>query len=237
MNVIQTIEQLRDTLAKDVLREKNEYEKQVIEFRRLSDNVKTAEASIRTKVQFLTKLEAAVRVLDTADDVVSTARNTEKVRTKATTKATKSAGQSNKDAATVKPSTPKVQNRRGGSSTAEGRRAVAEGRRPPIKDAISKVMGNKTMTIGDIFDGLKEKGWLPNSNEPRQYISYLLSTSKDRFERAPNGGRGIYRVKSGATSTTAPKKTQTETTNTNGMTTDEILASAGDILGSAVFGG
>lgn len=235
MNVIQTIEQLRETLAKDVLREKNEYEKQVTEFRRLSDNVKTAETSIRTKVQFITKLEAAIRVLDTAGDVVSTARNTEKATTNATTNATKSAGQSNKDAATVKPSTPKVQNRRGGS-TAEGRRAVAEGRRPPIKDAISKVMGNRTMAIVDVFNGLKEKGWLPNSNEPRQYISYLLSTSKDRFERAPNGGRGIYRVKSGAT-TTAPKKPQTETTNTNGMTTDEILASAGDILGSAVFGG
>ena len=131
----------------------------------------------------------------------------------------------------------------GQSLAAEGRRAVAEGKRPPIKDAIGKIMGSKTMSIDDIFEGLKAKSWLPNSSEPRQYISYLLSTSKDRFERVASAGRGFYRAKSADTKVEpapkadpAPKAEVAPKADNHVPSTDEILANAG-VLGNAVFGG
>lgn len=75
----------------------------------------------------------------------------------------------------------------------QGRRAVAEGLRPPIKDAIENILGSSTMNIDDIYSALKQKEWLPTSADPRQYLAYLLATSKDRFERVPSQGRGYYR--------------------------------------------
>jgi len=56
------------------------------------------------------------------------------------------------------------------------------------------VLGNKVMSGDDIYAGLIERNWLPNSKEPRKYVGYLLSSTKDRFEAVKTAGRGMYRV-------------------------------------------
>lgn len=84
---------------------------------------------------------------------------------------------------------------------AQGRRDVAEGKRPSLRDAVIKVMGNRAMSKAEVFDALKAKGWLPNSDKPLTYIGYTLSSTKCReddkhlFARVPEKGRGFYRVR------------------------------------------
>jgi cell division protein FtsB len=93
------------------------------------------------------------------------------------------------------------------SAVAEGRRAVARGDRPPMKEAIARVMGKSTLDAATVIKGLTEKGWLPNTapEKTQQYISYILSSSVEVFERIE---RGKYKVKDGVTfvhKTRAPK--------------------------------
>ena len=78
-------------------------------------------------------------------------------------------------------------------NAAEGRRAVADGVRPPIRDAIEKVLGAEVLNIETIYSKLCARHWAPTSSEPRQYVAYLLATTKDKFERVPSMGRGFYR--------------------------------------------
>lgn len=76
------------------------------------------------------------------------------------------------------------------NAVAEGRRAVARGDRPPMKVAIAKVMGDKVMDCSEVIAGLKEKNWLPNTvpgEKTQQYISYILSSSTDAFQRVERG--------------------------------------------------
>ena len=80
------------------------------------------------------------------------------------------------------------------SNAAEGRRAVARGDRPPMKEAIATVMGKASMGAPAVVEGLKKRDWLPNSKDPQQYVSYLLSSYKDVFKRLK---RGLYKVRSG----------------------------------------
>jgi len=75
---------------------------------------------------------------------------------------------------------------------AEGRRAQARGDRPPLKQAIAVVMGKATMDAATVVKALKARGWLPNAEDPHQYASFMLSSSRDVFERVR---RGFYRVK------------------------------------------
>jgi hypothetical protein len=133
-------------------------------------------------------------------------------------------------AAKGKKTPAKSENRR----AAEGRAAVAKGLRPPIKDAIAQVMGDKTMNATEIFDILKGKNWLPNANDPRNYIAYVLSSSKSHFERVANRGRGFYKVKgvvasadNGKSKKAAPEKSKSS---------DTILEEAGIGGGTPVFG-
>ena len=81
------------------------------------------------------------------------------------------------------------------TNATEGRRAVARGDRPTMKEAIATVMGKSAMGSADIVSGLEKKGWLPNAQDPQQYVSYLLSSNKDVFERLE---RGLYKVREGA---------------------------------------
>jgi hypothetical protein len=74
-----------------------------------------------------------------------------------------------------------------------GRRAVALGLRPPLKEAIAKVMGNKAMGAADILEALEDRNWVPDAAKPQQYISCTLSSAKDIFERV-EGQRGLYKV-------------------------------------------
>ena len=80
----------------------------------------------------------------------------------------------------------------------QGREEVRTGKRPPIKEAMTLVMDSKVCNADQVFALLKEKKWLLSSNNPRGYIAYLLPTCKHHFERAPEKGRGFYRVKSTA---------------------------------------
>ena len=90
----------------------------------------------------------------------------------------------------------------GKSRAADGRREVLSGKRPPIKDVITKVLGNRVMNAVQVYEAIKAKGQLPNSSDPKGYIGYLLSGSKitdDKgqsvplWERVHEKGRGFYR--------------------------------------------
>jgi len=111
---------------------------------------------------------------------------------------------------------------------AEGRRAVLAGERPTLKDAMKTVMGKNVMNSQEVYDALKAKGWLPNSNEPKNYIGYSLSSMKTDFERVPDKGRGFYRAKSAASANGA---TKAETTKADAPASDTSLADAAEILG------
>lgn len=128
-----------------------------------------------------------------------------------------------KPQATVKKPTttaaPKVNN----SRAAQGRRDVAAGLRPKIKQAMMLVMGDRTTNASVIYEELKVRDWLPNSNDPRAYIAYLLSSLKDAFERVEGRGRGFYRVRPAET-TPAPTA---KTVKTGLSETDAILQDAG----------
>jgi len=95
-------------------------------------------------------------------------------------------------------------------NAAAGRRAVATGERPPLKDSMKAVMGKKTMNAQGVVNALAKKKWLPASSDHRQYISFMLSNNcPDTFERTET--RGYYRVAKGATEAkgkngSAPKK-------------------------------
>jgi len=82
-------------------------------------------------------------------------------------------------------------------NAAEGRRAVATGERPTLKDSMKIVMGKKTMNAQGVVDALAKKKWLPASSDHRQYISFMLSNNcPETFERTET--RGFYRVAKGA---------------------------------------
>lgn len=102
----------------------------------------------------------------------------------------------------------------GQARAAEGRRIVARGERPPMKEAMTTVMGRRTMGAADIVEGLAKRNWLPTSNDPQQYISYMLSSNKDTFERI---SRGQYRVRLDA----APKAAAAKTTQVS-LTTETL---------------
>lgn len=116
---------------------------------------------------------------------------------------------------------PKAAKGKQKNRAAEGRRAVLAGERPTLREAMRQVMGTKIMNAQGVYDALKEKGWLPNSNDPKTYVGYTLSTQKDDFEKVADKGRGFYRVK-GSASNGAAKISNT--------TADESLKLAAEIL-------
>jgi len=78
------------------------------------------------------------------------------------------------------------------SNAKKGRREVLQGKRPPMKEAVARVIGKRTMTATEIREGLRKRGWLPNTDKVQQYISYILSSTRDIFERVEHGK---YRVR------------------------------------------
>jgi len=151
----------------------------------------------------------------------------------------------------------------GKSRAAEGRRAVARGERPPIKQAMAHVMGGDTCNPAMVLERLVAKGWTPSAGDPKTYVGYMLSSTKEMFVRVPAKGRGFYRVKDGVSTDlpgskaevtevvkteAAPAPAKVETTEekpahkpkavVNGAakpSTDDILAEAGFDL-SGPFG-
>jgi len=96
--------------------------------------------------------------------------------------------------AAAKPRKKATNKSKNNSAAAEGRRAVARGDRPTLKEGMARVMGSKVMDAGEILEGLKAKGWTPNSKDPRTHCLYTLSDNKDVFERVE---RGRYKVHAG----------------------------------------
>ncbi|MGH7295224.1 MAG: hypothetical protein ACRELB_09835, partial [Polyangiaceae bacterium] len=84
--------------------------------------------------------------------------------------------------------------------------------RPPIKRAMMEVMARETMSAKEVNGALQAKGWLPDSSEPRAYVSYLLSSLKDTFERV-EGKPGCYRVRDGVTADGEGTKGETVTSD------------------------
>ncbi len=79
----------------------------------------------------------------------------------------------------------------------------------------------------EVFEGLKERNWVPNSKNPRAYVSRILSGSPQVFVRDAKLGRGHYDLPSGFQVPDLPKDmTATKATNgsattkTNGATTN-----------------
>lgn len=104
-----------------------------------------------------------------------------------------------KAAPAKKPVTKKASKATVTARQVQGRRDVAEGKRPSLRDAVIKVMGNRVMSKDEVYEALKAKGWLPNSNQPLTYVGYTLSGTKltdgkHLFERAAKG-RGYYQVR------------------------------------------
>lgn len=79
-----------------------------------------------------------------------------------------------------------------GAKIAASRQAVLRGERPKNVEAVAIVMGTKTMNSEQIEAALKERGWLPQSSNVRNTISYIMSDNADVFERVE---RGLYKVK------------------------------------------
>lgn len=72
----------------------------------------------------------------------------------------------------------------------------ARGEVPTVPDRIAILMHGRDFRVADIIDPLKKKGWLPESKNLNNYLSFVLSSNKERFE---NISRGVYRVIEGGT--------------------------------------
>jgi hypothetical protein len=94
-----------------------------------------------------------------------------------------------------KPKAPKPAKPKEGAKRPYTRKPRADGK-PRIQDAIVSVMGSNEMDAPSIFAGLKARNWVPATNNPKGYISFVLSSS-GLFERTR---RGFYRVKGTETS-------------------------------------
>ncbi len=107
--------------------------------------------------------------------------------------------------------TPKVSKPRGRpakvreeatTNAVAGRREVLDSKRPKLKEAITRILKDKIMDATMIYEKLNAKGWLPNSGDPRLYISQFLSSHKDDFDKVPSK-RGFYRVAAAKTTEAA----------------------------------
>lgn len=115
--------------------------------------------------------------------------------------------------------------------------------RPPIKEALQQVIGDKVMNRDAMLAELKNRGWVPDSNDPRTYLAYILSSNKDLFENVKGQG---YRCRTEKMSSNESVKVERieeaspvespEVSIEEALTADDILNDAG-ILGSPAFGG
>jgi hypothetical protein len=81
------------------------------------------------------------------------------------------------------------------NAIAAGRRAVTEGLRPKLVDAVAIVMGDETLSAGDILERLKERGWAPGASAKQAYISYTLSDNEEIFKRVKRGEYAVIKPK------------------------------------------
>lgn len=80
---------------------------------------------------------------------------------------------------------------------------MAAGKRPCLGEAITRVLGDRTLNAQSIIEGLRKFGWLPASTDPATYIGHFLSTRSHPddpgrlFDRI-KGHRGWYRAAEGS---------------------------------------
>lgn len=74
----------------------------------------------------------------------------------------------------------------------EGRRSVLRGERPPLKEAMIQIMGDRETSASAMASDLIQRGWAPKSGNLQNYISFTFSKNNDTFERVSHG---VYRVK------------------------------------------
>lgn len=143
---------------------------------------------------------------------------TAKKTAKATKKAAKAAAKSGKKGS-------KKASKATTNAAAEGRRAVARGDRPPLKNALEQAMLTKgDFKVDEAIKELTAKGWMPNTKNPREYIGYVLSSNGDLFERV---SWGVYRVIK-AKAAAAPKNGKSEEKKAKpAVQTEQELASLG----------
>ena len=67
--------------------------------------------------------------------------------------------------------------------------------RPPLGQTILEVMGADICNSEEVLRRLSQKGWAPDAKDPKMYVGYMLSSSKDKFEHVKSKGRGFYRSK------------------------------------------
>lgn len=263
MNTIDLIKKVREDLLREVAEAKVQQEKLENDLRGIAASVKANAAAIDAKVRFTMSLDAIIRDTDpnafSASVVTATVKTRKKpgprpkakivaetVEVKPTTDLNVAANPVGKKGGRKKVADVVaglvVKPEQEATNTVNVRSEVKRGNRPPIKEAMARVMGVGSLTAEEILEGLKANNWLPNSQNPRQYIAYLLSSGKDRFERVVGAGRGVYRVRINTTNTNTnttnktANKTNGASNGTAHLTTDEILAKAG-VLGDNVFGG
>jgi len=107
------------------------------------------------------------------------------------------------------------------SPVARGRRAVANGNRPKVVDAVASVIGHgQTMTAKEVVDALASRGWMPDSEKPQNYINFILSSHRDVFERVSHGN---YRVIKGV-KVSRQGKAQGDTSQTESSEEEEVSA-------------
>lgn len=94
--------------------------------------------------------------------------------------------------------------------------ADAKRKRLPIREALQKVIGNKTLSIDMIMEGLKEQSWTPTTIKPRANVTHTLCVNKGIFESVTDRpGRGWYRlVSTGKSSSPVQRKTLKGATTT-----------------------
>lgn len=84
-------------------------------------------------------------------------------------------------------------------------KSSATGAKPRMVDAVKAIVAEAgSLNAAEVVSALEAKGWMPSSNDPKSYISFVLSQNKDEFERDPSKGRGYYRIK-GSETKTEPK--------------------------------
>lgn len=102
----------------------------------------------------------------------------------------------------VMPSKPKAtttpKNRPGRSNLTQEAPKPRSGSSRNLKNLITYVIGSEVMNAGVIADRLLAQGLMPASQNPRQYVSFILSQNTngngaDLFERVSGKGRGFYK--------------------------------------------
>lgn len=99
--------------------------------------------------------------------------------------------------------------------------------KPSLINAIQQVMGTKTMNAEAVFANLEAKGWLPESNDPKGYVRYTLSSKKEIFLRVKDK-RGFYHLDQNKKPAVAPERKSTKAVVVAPESSTNVVAKAAD---------